>query len=235
VSADLERDLRALGADVDWPPTPDIAAAVERRLTADPTQRPASRRRWIRPRRRVAITLAALVLVPAGAAFGDDVLRWLGLASVEVERAPRLPPDARRPALDELGRAVTLTEAADRAGFTALVPPALGAPGEVRVDGDVITLVYRGGDLLLAERPGALDETLLRKVVGPGTRVRRIREGLFISGREHVYLYTRPDGTIAEDHPRLAGNTLVTQRGDLLLRLDGRDLTLAEARALLRG
>src|SRR3712207_7055850 len=52
--------------------------------------------------------------VPAGAAFGDDVLEWLGLASVEVKREPRLPPEARRPALDELGTRVTLAQAARR-------------------------------------------------------------------------------------------------------------------------
>ena len=229
MSADLERELRALGERLDWPATPDIAAAVQRRVR----DAPAPARRWGWPRRRLAVALAALVLVPAGVAFGDDVLEWVGLRSVEVERVPELPDDARRPQVDELGDRVSLSEAEERAGFTPIVPGALGDPQEVRVDGRVVTLVYRDGDLLLAELPGALDRDLVRKIAGPGTDVRPVPEGVFLSGGEHVYLYVRPDGTVAEDRPRLAGNTLVTQRGDVLLRLEGRGLTLERARELL--
>jgi hypothetical protein len=223
----IEHDLHALAERLDWPETPDIAAAVEHRLpTSTPTRR--ARRRW------VAMALAALVLVPAGAAFGDDVLEWLGLKSVEVERVPKLPDDARKPVVDELGEQVSLAEAEERAGFAPLVPDALGPPQEIRLDGRIVTLVYDEGDILLAQLPGALDQDLLRKVAGPGTEVRRVRDGLFFSGREHVYLYRRPGGGVAEDRPRLAQNTFVTQRGDVLLRLEARGLTLQRARALVR-
>jgi hypothetical protein len=172
--------------------------------------------------------------VPPAAAFGDDLLEWLGLRSVEVRREPALPPGARRPALDDLGARVTLAQAERRAGFAPVVPGRLGPPEQVRVRGDVVTLVYDGGALLLAELRGALDRTLLRKIVGAGTRVRRLPGGaVFLSGRDHVYLYLRPDGEVAEGRPFLAGNTLLVERGDLLLRLEGRGLTPARGLELL--
>jgi hypothetical protein len=234
MGADLERDLLALADRVAWPATPDLAGAVEQRISRSGPVAGAERRRF-RPRRRaLAAVLAALVLLPAGVAFGDEVLEWLGLRSVEVERVPELPDDARRPVVDELGERVSLNEAERRARFAPVVPEALGDPDEVRLDGRLVTLVYDGGDTLLAQLPGALDDALLRKVAGPGTDVRRLPDGVFFSGRDHVYLYLRPDGSVAEDRPRLAGDTFVTQRGDVLLRLEAEDLTIARARALLR-
>lgn len=225
----IERELRALAERLEWPETPDIAAAVEQRIpTSAPTPRPRRQRRW------VAVALAALVLVPAGVAFGDDVLEWLGLKSVEVERVPRLPDDARKPVVDQLGERVSLADAERRAGFAPIVPDGLGDPQEIRLDGEIVTLVYQRGDVLLAQLPGALDEKLLTKMAGPGTQVRRLPDGLLFSGRDHAYLYRRPGGEVAADRARLAGDTYVTQRGDVLLRLEAPDLTPERARELLR-
>ena len=105
------------------------------------------------------------------------------------------------------------------------MPQRLGDPQEVRLDGDVVTLVYGDGDLLVAQLPGALDEQLLTKVVGPGTDVRRLPDGLFFSGRDHAYLYRRPDGGVAEDARGWRATTFVTERGDVLLRLEAPRLT----------
>jgi hypothetical protein len=244
VSADLDRRLRELAADAAWPPTPDLASAVAARLAdagpANVGEVPSwgalrDGRGWSVRRRRVLVAvLAAFVLVPAGAAFGDEVLEWLGLRSVEVRREPRLPPDARRPALDELGPPVTAAQARRRAGFAPVVPERLGPPEEVRERDGVVTLVYDGGALLLAQLRGALQEDLVQKTVAPGARVRRVPGGVFLSGPDHAYLYVRPDGENMEGRPFLAGNTLVVERGDLLLRLEGRGLTAARALALLR-
>jgi hypothetical protein len=241
VSAELEQRLRALGDEAAWPATPDLASAVADRLAGAPSveehglwRRVLDTRRSRGRRRALVAALAALLLVPAAAAFGDDVLEWLGLRSVEVRREPALPPGARRPALDDLGARVTLAEAGRRARFAPVVPERLGEPDEVRVRGGVVTLVYDGGALLLAELRGALDRDLVRKIAGPGTRVRQLPGGgLFFSGRDHVYLYLRPDGSVAEGRPFLAGNTLLVERGDLLLRLEGRGLTPARGLELL--
>ena len=232
MSADLERDLRALADDLVWPATPDLATRFAM-AAAEAAAPPAKRR----PRRRlVALAAGVALLVPAGAAFGGDVLEWLGLRSVEVRREDRLPPGARRPSLDALGPRVTLAGAASRAGFRPVVPERLGAPDEVRERGGVITLVYDGGDgrLLLAEVRGALERGLVEKTVGPGGRVRPLPGGaVFLSGADHAYAYVAPDGSLRDARPSLAGNTLLVERGDLLLRLEGRGLTAARALALL--
>jgi hypothetical protein len=232
VSADLVNDLRRLGDELDWPQTPDLTAPVIARLdVARPTERRGRRGR------RLAVALAVALLVPAAAAVAfpgprDDVLEWLGLRSVEVERVPRLPPDARAPTRNELGDRVTTQEAARRAGFQPVLPPNLGTPREVRERDGVVTLVY-AGDLRLAQLRGAFDHALLQKIVGPENDVRGVPEGVFIEGR-HAYLYLRPDGTVAQDETRIAHNTLISERGDVLLRLEGgRDLTYARARKLI--
>ena len=234
MSTDLDRRLVALAADAAWPPTPDLATAVAANVHEGGSWAPLMDVRRRRRRRALVAALAALVLVPAGAAFGDDVLEWLGLASVEVKREPRLPPDARRPALDELGARVTLAEARRRAGFTPVAPARLDPPEEVRERDGVVTLVYDGGATLLAELRGALSEDLVQKTVAPGGSVRRVPGGIFFSGPDHAYLYVRPDGENMEGRPFLAGDTLVVQRGDLLLRLERRrGLTAARALELI--
>ena len=229
MSAELERRLEALGRDLEWPPTPDLAGAVAAQLREG-----GPRRRARRPRLALALALV-LALVPAGGAlaFGDEVLEWLGLASVEVRRAPALPADARRPALAELGTRVSLAGAEARAGFRPLLPRPLGPPEEVRERDGVVTLVYDGGAVLLAQLRGRLDRALVGKTVTPGTEVRRVPGGFFVSGPEHAYLYRRPSGGVGEDRPFLAGPTLVVERRGVLLRLEAPRLTPARGLALL--
>ena len=237
MSADLVRDLRALGDELDWPATPDLAASVTARLE-EARDRDPRRGAWRAGRRRaLAAALALLVLVPATGAVAfpgarDDVLEWLGLKSVEVRREPELPRGARPAAPNDLGSAVSYAEAARRAGFEPLLPPRLGKPQEIRVRGDVVTVVYAGG-LRLAQRRGALERDLLRKIVGMDTDVRAVPGGIFITGR-HGYLYLDPAGEVRQEQTRIASNTLITERGDVLLRLEGDEtLTSAEARRLI--
>lgn len=237
MSADLVRDLARLGDELDWPATPDLAAGVEERLraaAAAPARGQRAARRQRRRRRRLVVALALALLVPAAAAVAfpsarDEVLEWLGLKSVEVRRAPQLPAGARAPSRSELGALVTLEEAAVRAGFRPVTPPRLGRPREVRERGGVVTLVY--DRVRLAQLPGALDRMLVRKTVDGRAGVRVVPEGLFVEGR-HAYLYLDPEKRIRTAETRLAGTTLLVERGDLLLRLEG-DLTYAEARALI--
>ena len=47
-------------------------------------------------------------------------------------------------------------------------------------------------------------------------------KGAFISGAAHALLIERPDGLIADVPPRLAGNTLAFEYGDLVIRIEGR-------------
>ena len=107
--AELETALRQLGAELELPPTPDLASAIRGRL-----ERP---RAWRRP---VLIGLAVLV-VAIGAALAvpsarTAILDWLGLRNVSVVRVDELPPARPLGRLD-LGREVTLAEAKRRADW----------------------------------------------------------------------------------------------------------------------
>jgi hypothetical protein len=230
---ELEARLRALASDAVWPPTPDLQAAVMARGGA-----PARPRR--RTRRVLAAALAALVLIPAAGAVAfpsarNDVLEWLGLRNVKVERVPAPPPGARPELEDDLGTVVTLAAAQRRAGFKALVPAALGPPDRVRVTGRRVSLIYAPRDdlakldevdagLILTEVRGGIRGEYLRKLVFGGTDVRSARvdghQGAFISGGQHAYIYEDPNGVIEEDRTLLAGPTLIWEQGGLVLRME---------------
>ena len=76
---ELELMLSAAGADIEWPATPDLAAAGRRSGSASPGARRARRRLW----RPLAIAFAALLLMAATAAaipgIREPVLDFLGL------------------------------------------------------------------------------------------------------------------------------------------------------------
>jgi hypothetical protein len=236
---ELEARLRALAADAVWPATPEFEIPAL----------PAARRRSRRPRRVLVIALAALALVPAAAvAFPharDDVLEFLGLRNVEVRRVPAPPPGARPELEDDLGGVATLQQAAEEAGFAPLVPAALGPPDRVRVTGQRISLIYAPRDglprldkvdagLILTESRGGIEGAYLRKLAVGRTDVQETRVGdhfgAFISGGTHAYLYVTPGGDVREDHPLLAGPTLIWEQGGLVLRLE----SAGERRKLLQ-
>lgn len=233
---DLERDLRDLGRGLDWPETPDLAAAVAPRL--DPG--PPSRRGW--PRRRIALALALALLVPAGVVMAvpasrEAVLDWLGLRSVEVRRVQALPPLPGQ-SLD-LAPRVSLATARLEAGFPLAVPSALGEPDTVhlsRGDGRIeVTLVYgprpglpaapeSGVGLLISQLRGTTEPELLRKLVSTGTAVRRLRVGgdpaISLEGDPHVVVFLDPRGDVRTERLRLAGNALLVERDGVLVRLE---------------
>ena len=236
---ELEARLSALRDEVAWPATPDLAAPVVARV-----QRP--RPDWRRRHRRLLVAVAILVLVPAAAALAfpsarDDVLEWLGVKGAEVRREDRLPP-ASFPGLADLGERIQLEDVARRAGFEPRIPDELGTPQEVRHDRatGVVTLVYGSDDepMLVAEVPGALERDLLRKIVPPGGEVQIVDVdgalGLYITGPPHAYLYLTPEGRVAADEARLAGDTLVFARDDLLYRIEARELSLERALEIAR-
>ena len=108
VTPDLEHALREL--EIDWPATPDIAAAVRMRL-----DEPQRRRSWLPTgwRMQLAYVAALLLILFAGTmAVSPDarstVLRWLGISSVEIRKEPPRP----LPTGLNLGQPATLDGAA---------------------------------------------------------------------------------------------------------------------------
>jgi hypothetical protein len=212
---ELDLVLRELGRHVEFPPTPELAPAVRRRLGEQP-------RSWRRPVAIgfavLAVALAAVLAVPQAR---TAILDWLGIEGVRIVRVDKLPP---APAVGNLrlGRRITLPEARRRAPW--LVVPK-DQPDRVydNVDGQVSFLwgTPRKVRLLLSEFRGV---AFIDKLILPGTTVERVRingnPGAWL-GDEHVLMYTDPRGKVRESTGRLVGQTLVWQLRDVTLRLEG--------------
>jgi hypothetical protein len=141
-----------------------------------------------------------------------------------------------------LGERVTLAEARRRVGFPVLVPTAAGfqRPDAVFVNqrlpvGGRVDLVYRArpglpaspftdAGLLVTQFRGQLTADFIKKVVGMGV-VEEVtvagEPGYWFSGEPHFFTYRDAAGGITDERTRLAGNTLVWQRGEQTLRLEG--------------
>jgi hypothetical protein len=84
---------------------------------------------------------------------------------------------------------------------------------------------------------GDLEQMTFGKLVEAGTNVDVVavngRTAYWISGDQHLFFMYHRDGSLREQ--RLAGNTLVWQDGDEIVRIEGVGLTLEQALALARG
>ena len=87
--------------------------------------------------------------------------------------------------------------------------------------------------------PGLLDETLVTKLVGPGSTVEPVAvdggRGWWISGAPHELMILRPDGSVGVAYGSLVGDTLVFERGGTVYRLTstlGRERTIEVAESL---
>lgn len=248
--AELEHDLRELGAALAFPPTPDVASAVRRRLEAE--VRPPSR---LERRRAFVVALAVLVVV-IGAVMAvpparTAILDWLGLRGVRIERTPTAPGTTMRRLSEaelSLGERVTLREARERARYGILVPPdSLGEPDAVYFDpgapGGQISFVYRDGDdvrLLVSEFRAGIDEEFIQKSAGPGTRIQSVvvnrRPAWWLEGEPHEFFYVdRTTNQVRPETLRLATNTLLWVRGGRTLRIEGEGLARDEAVAIAEG
>ena len=251
--ADVERALADLAASLEFPPTPDLAAAVSARLDEGSARTPApAPRRWTWPAgwRRLAVAglaavlLAAAVLV-ASPGTREAVARRLGLRGIGVELGGTPPPTVTTTPggrLDlGLGRRVSLEEARRRVSFPVLVPGTggLGQPDAVFVSevvppGGRVDLVWRArpglpaspftdAGLLLTEFRGEPTPEFIKKVAVAG-QVEFVEVGgepaYFFSGEPHFFTYRDSAGNFREEQTRLAGNTLIWQRGELTLRLE---------------
>ena len=74
---------------------------------------------------------------------------------------------------------------------------------------------FRGGDA----------NAYAGKLAGMGTTVEPVvvdgRRGAWLAGEPHQFFYTDAGGQVRTETLRLAGNTLLWQRGPLTLRLEG--------------
>jgi hypothetical protein len=235
----LEQQLIDLGAALDVPATPDLMAGARERLTA----RPARRRRlvWFARRRPLGIAIAIVAVLSGTAAavppLRHAVERLFDLNGAVVERVPRLPPLPNGPgARLKLGRRIPVADAEHATSFRALLPPrgVVAAYVATEPPGGRISLVI--GHSLLMEFRGQ-SQPFIEKLVGPGTRVRRVRvsggPGVYLDRAPHAVIYMNERGRVVTDLVRREGAVLLWQHGPLILRIEGAG-SLARALALAR-
>ncbi len=237
----VERELRDLGGRLEWPPTPDVARAVAERIVATPRRTVP----WWRRRAALAVALvaiaAAVVATLAVPSARTAVLRWLGLGSVQIVHVDELPTV---PATGTLpGRPVTLAEAQSAVRFDLLAPPAaLGRPDLILVldEPGIVTFVWGDADaprFTVTELPGEPAPWIVGKLIPPGSSVENLsvdgRPALWITGAHEIAVLDPARGEPIFDTARLAGNTLLVDRGALTLRLEG-DITREQALELAR-
>jgi hypothetical protein len=200
---ELERALVALGADLDFPDTPDAWHQVSQRM---------QRRRWQRP---AVLALVAAVLAVA-IAFAvpparSAILKFFHIGSVTIERVDTLPPAQRGSFATGLGPARTQP---------TLTPPR-GAKATAYYSGPgmaAATLRYLGRNVLYVKLRG--DQMgFTKKFVGPTTHIEEVHLGefgLWLDGGAHVLMWD--NGNVKT---RLAGNTLVWLDRGITYRLEG--------------
>jgi len=240
--AQLVTALEDVGARLDDPATPYLATRVRARLETEAAQTvaaPASRR--VRFAFAGGVVAVALSMVLAfSPATRHAVAGWLGLRGVEIERVDEPPPTALGGDLD-LGEPVTLREAERRADFDLVLPPEdrFGPPDELYFadspSGGRVDVLYRSGSalpILLTEFRGDTETPIIRKTVGDDVVVEPVTidgsEGVWLEGGPHTVTFLDEDGEPVVDRTRLAGNTLIWERGSLTLRLES-ELTKEEA------
>lgn len=212
---ELERALRSLAADLEWPETPAMTLRPEPR-------RPRTRLRllWI----ALAVAVLALAVALSVPSARSAILRVFHLGGATVERVDVLPPAQERPLGAGLGPIVD--EATARAALGQPVRlPRLAGPPRLHLKAGVVSV------LLAAPQPVLLGEHrsegfLLEKLAGIETGVARVRvgrsPGLWISGARHLVVLPAAPA-------RLAGNVLLWDDGALLYRLEGPTLTRQDA------
>ena len=83
---------------------------------------------------------------------------------------------------------------------------------------------YTGVGILVSEFVGEGAVRFVEKMVGAGTRVEVLQVGpypaLWLEGGPHAVLFDG-EASVFEDRGRLAGNTLLVERSDVLVRIEG--------------
>ncbi|WP_374455468.1 hypothetical protein [Nocardioides sp.] len=215
--AELARDLRV--------ETPDgLEDAVMARVRQT---RPGRRwRRWVAGA-FLGLLAGGVVASPVGATIRE----WLGFHGVAVTSGD---PVTESPTVPPAVGDVRLEDAADLAGFTPVVPGALGAPDAVEVTGDgaVVSLSWTtdGRTVRLDEFRGTVEPLFWKTAPEAEHAAVAGRDALWLPSPHRVTVLT-PGGDVRHLPSRLAAPTLVWLHGDLTLRLEG-DLRLDEAVAV---
>jgi hypothetical protein len=238
---ELERALRELGARYPYPPMPNLAVAVRRRIVARP-ETPVRRLTLWRDPRRLALA-AAVVLALVGTALlvnpttRDAIAHFFHVRGVIVNRETTLPSLSPGTPLD-LGRRTTMADAQSAVSFTIAVPSELGTPDAVFVvtgiPGGEVALAYSprpgiplvkqtGLGVLVTEFRGDLIPGFITKGVEEGTTAQEVSvngdPGWWIAGQPHM-IFVQIAGQGQPETLRMAANTLIWEHGGVTYRIE---------------
>ncbi|USX49406.1 hypothetical protein [Lentzea sp. HUAS12] len=207
-----EAALRDLAVHLHVPDPPDVTAQVLTRINAP-------RRKNRRLQAVIAAVTAFAIAFAVSPAVRAGVQQLLEFAGVEFRtEAPR----SVAPPLHS--QDVGLDQARRQMPFDIHLPQALGTPDKVTVhEGRFVTLHY--GELRLDQFDGTISSTVGKLVHGEG--VEQIGDKIWIP-YPHAFFYIDRDGQWHTEEPQLAGQTLLWQRGQVTMRLEG-DLTRQRA------
>lgn len=241
-----EEQLQSLARAFPYPPTPDLAGAVERRLTGQPSSRRAvsDAPHRLRP---FWVALVALLLLLVGLLTAPPIRaalqEWLQLGAVRIwlvdptatpTQQPKTPTPRPMPtpitSLFDLAGATTLNDAQQKAGFPLHLPSyptTLGRPDGVfyqELGGPAVVMVW-------LDRKQPARASLSLHILGPktfaekgnGTRLAQTTvNGQPAFWTEGPYMLTYRRGTTTDfDIRRLvAGYVLIWTEGNLTYRLE---------------
>lgn len=209
---DTEAALRDLGRQLHVPEPPDVTAQVLSRINT-----PRRGNRWLAA--LIAAVTAFAIAFAVSPAVRAGVQQLLEFAGVEFRTEA---PHSIAPALPS--QEVSLDEARTRMPFEIHLPGQLGTPDRITVhEGRFVTLHY--GGLRLDQFDGTISSTVGKLVHGQG--VEQIGDKIWIP-YPHVFFYIDRDGEWHDEEPQGAGQTLLWQRGQVTMRLEG-DLTKERA------
>ena len=250
---ELEEQLVALGRELAWPSTPDMAARVRSRIGAQIVvlRVPWYQSRWALAAVAVAIALTALL---AYNPTREAIANWVNV-HVLFQRVNVLPTPSPRPPgpLGErlgLGGRTTLSGAQVNVKWPVIIPVSLGSPDEVYLqlppDGPTlgeVSLVYStrpgiavsgttGVAVLVTEARGKVNENFFSKMVGSDATIEPVtvggHHGYWVAGSPHVFIFLDANGNFRDETMRLATNTLILDEGGTVVRIEG-NLTKALA------
>jgi hypothetical protein len=216
----LEHELSALADEIAWPPTPSLRPALAPR-----------RRDLRRPALAAAVAVVALTAAFAAPHSRGAILRFLHLGAASIHFVDTLPAAQEMTLASTLGPAVAEPDARRTLGGTLLLPPTSTTP-PLHANRQVVSLffLYRGRPVVLSEAYTG-SAVFIKKLATSSTSADFVQvganPGVWLSGAPHVVLFP---GAPA----RLAGDVLVWRHGRLTLRLEGHDLTEADAIELAR-
>jgi hypothetical protein len=209
---DVEAALRDLGRQIHVPEPPDLTASVLTRINA-----PRKRNRWLTA--LVAAVTAFAIAFAVSPAVRAGVLNLLEFAGVVFRE--EAPPTVAPPLPSQ---EVSLDEARKQMPFEIHLPRQLGTPDKITVhEGRFVTLHY--GNVRLDEFDGTIQDTIGKLIHEEG--VEQIGGKVWVP-YPHQIFYIDRDGQWHDEEPHGAGKTLIWQRGQVTMRLEG-DLTKEKA------